>query len=82
MLSEKCLPFCLGLNVLTHWSRITYISIDNLTINGSDDGLLPGQHQTIIWTNACLFGPLEQISVKFYQNQNIFIKEDAFENVL
>ena len=33
---------------------------------GSDIGLSPGRHQTIIWTNAgiLLTGTLEQISVK------------------
>ena len=28
------------------------ILISKLTTIGSDDGLLPGQHQAIIWTNA------------------------------
>ena len=31
---------------LTHWGRV------KLTIIGSDNGLLPGRHQAIIWTNA------------------------------
>ena len=26
--------------------------VGNLTIIGSDNGLLPGQHQAIIWINA------------------------------
>ena len=30
------------------WGRVTYICISNLTIIGSDNGLSPGQHQTII----------------------------------
>ena len=36
---------------LTHWG---------LAITGSDNGLLPGWHQAIIWTNAgiLLIGPL------------------------
>ena len=29
-----------------------YISINKLTIIGSDNGLLPSQRQAIIWTNA------------------------------
>ena len=31
---------------------MTYICISNLTIIGSDNGLLPRQHHAIIWTNA------------------------------
>ena len=36
------------------------IYVSNLTIIGSDNGLSPGQHQAIIWTNAgiSLTGPL------------------------
>ena len=39
-------------------SEALYIS--KLTIIGSDNGLLPGRHQAIIWTNAgiLLIGPL------------------------
>ena len=46
--------------LLTHWGRVTHICVGNLTIIGSDNGLLPGRHQAIIWTNAgiLLFGPL------------------------
>ena len=31
---------------------MTHISIGNLTIIGSDNGLLPGWRQAIMWTNA------------------------------
>ena len=37
---------------LTHWGRVMHICISKLTIIGSDNGLLPGQCRTIIWTNA------------------------------
>ena len=45
---------------LTHRGRVTHICIGKLTIIGSDNGLLPGRRQAIIWTNAgiLLFGPL------------------------
>ena len=45
---------------LTHWGRVTHICVDNLTINGSDNVLSPGQRQAIIWNNAgiLLIGPL------------------------
>ena len=52
MLCGKCGPFCLSLNVLTHWGRVTYICISKLTFIGSDNGLLPDWCQAIIWTNA------------------------------
>ena len=44
---------------LTHWGRVTHICVGNLTIIGPDNGLLPGRHQAIIWTNAgiLLIGP-------------------------
>ena len=37
---------------LTHWGRVTHISVSKLTTIGSDNGLSPGRRQTIIWTNA------------------------------
>ena len=47
--------------MLTHWGQITHICICNLTLIGSDNGLWPGRHQVIIWTNAIilLIGPLK-----------------------
>ena len=52
--------------ILTHWGRMMHICVSNLTIIGSDNGLLPGQCQAIIWTNAgtLLIGPQEQTSMK------------------
>ena len=38
----------LGLDVLTHWGRVTHICVGNLTIIGSDNGLSPGRRQAII----------------------------------
>ena len=37
---------------LTHWGRVTHICVSKLTIIGADNGLSPGRHQAIIWTNA------------------------------
>ena len=58
--SGKLPPFCLGLNVLTHWGRVTHICVGNLTLIGSDNGLSPDRRQAIIWTNAgkLSIGPL------------------------
>ena len=46
--------------LLTHWGRVTHICIGNVTIIGSDNGLSPGRHEAIIWTNdwIMLTGPL------------------------
>ena len=46
--------------ILTHWGRVTHICVVKLTIIGSDNGLSPGRHQAIIWTNAGILsiGPL------------------------
>ena len=45
---------------LTHWGREMHTCVGKLTIIASDNGLSPGQRQTIIWTNAgiLLIGPL------------------------
>ena len=66
--------------ILTHWGRVTHICVGNLTIIGSDNGLSPGRRQAIIWTNdgKLLIGPLGN----FNRNLNIFIQENAFENVV
>ena len=60
----KCLtkkwPFCWDLHVLTHWGWVMHICIGNLTISSSDNGLSPGWHRAITWTNAEILsiGPL------------------------
>ena len=37
---------------ITHWGRVTHICVSEIIIIGSDNGLSPGRHQAIIWTNA------------------------------
>ena len=37
---------------LTHCGRVTHICISKIIVIGSDNGLLPGRHQAIIWTDA------------------------------
>ena len=46
-------------SVLTHWGRATHICVGKLTTIDSDNGLLLGRRQAIIWTNAgiLLIGP-------------------------
>ena len=60
------------IGILTHWGRVTHISVSNLTIIGLDNGLSPVRRQAIIWTNAgiLLIGPLvtnfSEISIEIY----------------
>ena len=57
--SLQAYMFLVLVSWLTHWGRVTHICIGNLTTIGSDNGLLPGRCQAIIWTNAgILIGPL------------------------
>ena len=60
---------------INHWSRVTHICVGKLIIIGSDNGLSPARRQAIIWTNAAilLIRPL---------GTNIFIQENAFENIV
>ena len=41
-------PAC---DALIHWSLVTHVCVSKLTTIGSDNGLSPGRHQAIIWTN-------------------------------
>ena len=69
---------------LTHWGWVTHICVANLTIIASDNGLSPGRRQAIIWTNAgiLLLRPLgTKLQWNVNRNSNIFIHENAFENI-
>ena len=67
-----CHTASLGHNELIQWGPVTYICISILTILGSDNGLSPGWHWAIIWTNTgiLLIGPLgtnfSEILIKIY----------------
>ena len=71
---------------LTHWVRVTHVCVNELTIISSDNGLSPGRRQAITWTNAgiLVIGTLGINFSEIYlnQNSNIFIQENAFENVI
>ena len=43
-----CIYASLGLNVLTHWGRVTHICVGELPIIGSDNDLSPERRQAII----------------------------------
>ena len=49
---SQCLIYLSPFQILTHWGRVTLICISKLTIIDSDNGLSPGRHLAIIWTNA------------------------------
>ena len=78
MSSGNWRPSCLGLNVLTHWGRVTHICVCNLIIIGSDNGLSPDRRQAIIWTNAGLLsiGPLRtHFSENLFKMQQFSLKK-------
>ena len=80
-----CMTFYIILRLLTHCGRVTHICVGNLTIIDSDNGLSPERRRVIIWTNAAilLIWTLgNKLQWNFNQNSNIFIEENAFENVV
>ena len=46
--------------IKSHWGRVTHICVGKLAIIATDNGLSPGRHQAINWTNdgILLIGPL------------------------
>ena len=68
----------------THSDRVMHICVRKLTIIRSDNGLSPGRHQAINWTNVgtLSIGQVEQTSVKSYRNSYIFIHKNVLENVV
>ena len=54
-----CIYVSFGLDKSSHSGRMTHKCVGQQTTIGSDNGLSPGWHQAIIWTNAkILIGPL------------------------
>ena len=48
----SCWDLTTWCHTLTHQGQVTHICGSKLNIISSDNGLLPGRHQAIIWTNA------------------------------
>ena len=67
---------------LTQWGRVLQICISKLTIISSDNGLLPGWCQAIIWTNAGILLIRNKLHWNFNQTSYIFIHKNPFENVI
>ena len=76
---------CTWKSCLAHWGWVTHICVSKLTIIGSDNGLPPGRRQAIIWTDAgiLLIRPLgTNFGEIINRISNIFIQENAFEEVI
>ena len=61
---------------------MTYLCVGNLTIIGSDNGMSPGRHQAIIWTNVgiLLIGHLgTNFSGILFKIQTLSFKKMHFE---
>ena len=69
---------------LTHWCRVTHISVSKLTNIRSDNGLSPGRRQAIIWTNAgiLLIGPLGTNFSEILSEFKYFHSRKCSENVV
>ena len=84
-ITATCPKDDMSCQLLTHRGRVMHICVGKLTTIGSDNGLSPGWRQAIMWTNAgiLLTGPLgTNFSGIFILNSNIFIQENALENVV
>ena len=65
---------------------MTHIYVSKLSIIDSDNGLLPGRGQAIIWNNAGIL-LIRTVGTNFSEilikrNSYIFIQENAFENIV
>ena len=70
---------------LTHWGQVMHICISKLTTIGSDNGLSPNRRHAIIWTNAGIlfyWTLRNKLQWNLLRNSCIFIRENAFENVI
>ena len=75
----------LRVKALNRWGRVMHICVSNLTIIGSDNGLSPDRRQALTWTNAEFivnWTHRNKLQSNLNSNSNIFIQENAFENVI
>ena len=68
---------------LTHWGQVTHLFVSKLRIIGSDNGLsqAPSHYLNQCW-NIVNWNLRNKLQWKFGQNSNIFIQENALENVV
>ena len=71
---------------LTHLGRVTHICVNRITYWFRQYGLSPGRRQTLIWTVQCCnivnWTFTNELQWNFNLISNIFIQENAFENVV
>ena len=67
---------------LTHWGRVTHICVGNLTIIGSDNGLSAPSHYLNQCWNIVNWTLRNKFQWNCNRNSNIFIQENAFENIV
>ena len=81
---HHCVGLCFAVITLTHWGRVMHICIGDLTIIDSNNGLSPGQHQAIIWTNAGMLsiGPLGTNCSEIFITILTFSVKKRFESVI
>ena len=70
--------------LLTHWGRVTHICVGNLTIIGSDNGLIvawtaPSHYLNQCW-NIVNWTLRNKLQWNFNRNSNIFIQQNALQN--
>ena len=68
---------------LTHWGRVTHISVSKPISIGSDNGLPPGRRQAIIWANAGVLwsGPWGTYIREILIENNKFSFKKTFQNI-
>ena len=65
--------------ILTYWGRVTHICVGNLTIIGSDNET---KHYLNECRNIVNWTLRNKVQWNFNRNSNIFIQENAFQNVV
>ena len=68
------IQYHLGRAILPESSQVMHICISKGTIIGSDNGVVPGRHQAIVWTNAGLLLIRNKLQWNLNQNWYIFVK--------
>ena len=74
--TKDSLALWFGWLTFTHLGRVMHLCISKQGHHWSDNGLLPTQHQAVIWTNEglLLVGPLETIFSEIWINKTFFLQ--------
>ena len=69
-----------------HAAELNHWGVNKLTVIGSNNGLLPGRHQAIIWTNAGILlirtTFRNKLRWNLKRNSCILIQENTYENIV